>query len=240
MLFLILLLLILVSNFAFRLNKHQIGLIRSILTHPNVTPEIKKKVHTVLIHSHNSWIHKKVNTFAGNNKFSSEYKKELYEAAKLGFLKCLLKYNGSTPLYMYADKYLFYEFTISITKQMPLGYLNHYERYIKKVNVSTPTFIGDSNILDVYTREKKTKPVLLETDNNKFIDREKTIEKINYLVKELPEKEQSVFYATFSRHTMESINTAKGAYKQANVSHETYRQRMRKIRYYLKDKLDIT
>tara|TARA_B100000424_G_C22945440_1_gene503227 strand:- start:3769 stop:4368 length:600 start_codon:yes stop_codon:yes gene_type:complete len=198
---------------------------------------MKKKVHTLLIHSHYPWIHKKVNTFAGNNKFSSEFKNELYESAKIGFLKCLLRYNGSSPLYSYADKYLFYEFTISITKQMPLGYLNHYERYIKKVNVTTPTFIGDSNILDYYIKEKNTKPVLLETENKEFIDREKTIEKINCLVKQLPEKEQLVFYCTFSRDTMESINTATNAYKIANVSHETYRQRMRKIKNYLKSNL---
>lgn len=224
----------LTACYSIRLTDNQLRKIQYILKHPNVTPEHKNKIHNILIKSHNKWLHKKVHSFVGNNKFSSEYKKELYEAAKLGLLKCLKKYNGSTPLHMYADKYIFYEFTKSITNQMPLGYLNHYERYIKKVNITQPTFIGDSHVDKTHEEKKITGPILCMTTNGDVVNVLEARDNITNLISKLSYKEQELFYCKYHKGSLQVKNKAKDAHKLANISYETYRQRMKKIDNYLK------
>ena len=227
----------LAACYSIRLTDNQLKKIQFILKHPDLTPEVKKKVHNILIKSHNKWLHKKVHTFAGKNKFSSEFKKELYEAAKVGLLKSLKKYNGKTPLHVYADKYIFYEFTKSITNQMPLGYLNHYERYIKKVNITKPTFIGDSNIDKTHENKKITGPILCMTRYGDVVNVLEARDNITNLISKLPYEERELFYYKYHKGSLQVRNKAKDVYKLANISHETYRQKMKKIDNYLKTNL---
>ncbi len=218
--------------YAYKLNNYQLIKIQKILQHPELTPEIKKDVHDILINSYDKWLHKKVHTFAGKNKFSSEFKKELYESAKLGLLKCLKKYDGTSPLHVYADKYVFYEFTKSITNQMPLGYLNHYERYIKKVNITQPTFIGDSGIEEYYSSTKPSGPILCRTIYGDVVNVIEAKNNITRLISYLSEEEQHLFYCKYDKNTLQAKKN-KEAYLLSNFSYERYCYKMKKINKYL-------
>lgn len=213
---------------ALYLNKLQLKYIKNILNHPHSPPEIKKKAENILIHSHQKWLHKKVNQFAKNNKFSSEFKKELQESAKVGLLKAFRKYNASMPLYKYADKYLFYEFTISISEQMPMKYLNHYERYIKKVNTTYPTFMGHGSHEKAKKRNTQSPSLYFDNSDN-VINIDQKREHIHSIVSEMTEFEQGLFYNRYCKDTLQIKNKVEKVYKLSNISHQTYTKYMKII-----------
>lgn len=219
-----------------KLTYQQLTYIKNILCNPNTPPKIKKKTENILIASHQKWLHKKVHTFAKNNKFSSQFKTELAESAKIGLLKSLRKYNASMPLYKYADKYLFYEFTISITEQMPMKYLNHYERYIKKVNATYPTFMG-SDYFEPQTKQTISSPIFCFDNNSNLINLDFEIQKINTIISSLPEFQQQLFYTRYHKNTLKNKNKVIDVCSIFNISQQTYSNYMRIIMNTLNDSI---
>lgn len=226
-----------ISSYGGQLTKPQLIQIKNILTNPKTPPEIKNATQNVLIKHHQLWLHSKVHKFAKNNKFSSAFKHELAESAQIGLLKSFKYYNASMPLYKYADKYLFYEFTKSITRQMPMGYLNHYERYIKKVNVSYPTFIGDDNYLNYYKPEKYSGPIFLITNDDRVLEKDKIKSHLNNLISELSLFEKRLFYYRYDINTFDVKYNVEQVCELMCIHRETYRTTMKKIEKHLKKNL---
>lgn len=222
------------------LTRTQLKYVTKILNNPSTPPEIRYKTKGLLVHFHDKWLHKQVHDFAKKNRFSSEFKKELYESAKIGLFKSLRKYNASMPLYKYAEKYVFYEFTISITKQKPLGYLSHYYRYIKKVNISEPIFAGDENeFLYSQIPEKKEENKLLfyMDDHNNAYEFYQERKKIHKLIEKLSPQEKRMFYYRYDNETLDVIRSIAHVCELCGIHYETYRPKMRKIMNYLKENL---
>lgn len=233
------LLLFISLSYAKVLTKTQLKHITNILNNPNSPVEIREKTKAILVHYHDKWLHKQVHEFAKKNKFSSEFRKELYESAKIGLFKSLRKYNASMPLHRYAEKFIFYEFTISITKQKPLGYLSHYYRYIKKVNITEPIFVGNDNefLYNEISEKRKDKLLFsLDKDGNVYeINEERR--KIHSLIEKLSPKEKRMFYYRYDNETLDVIRTIGHVCELCGIHYETYRPKMRKIIKYLEQNL---
>ena len=222
------------------LSKTQLRYIADILNNPITPIEIKQKTKGILVHYHDKWLHKQVHDFAKKNRFSSEFKKELYESAKIGLFKSLRKYNASMPLYTYAEKYIFYEFTISITKQKPLGYLSHYYRYIKKVNISEPIFAGDENEFlynQIPEKKEENKLLFYMNDDNNVYEFYQERKKIHKLIEKLSPQEKRMFYYRYDNETLDVIRSIAHVCELCGIHYETFRPKMRKVMNYLKENL---
>ena len=234
------LLLFISLSYAKVLTKTQLKLITNILNNPTTPFEIKQKTNAILVHYHDKWLHKQVHDFAKKNRFSSEFKKELYESAKIGLFKSLRKYNASMPLYKYAEKYIFYEFTISITKQKPLGYLSHYYRYIKKVNISEPMFAGDENEFlynQIPEKKEENKLLFYMNDHNNVYEFYQERKKIHKLIEKLSPQEKRMFYYRYDNETLDVIRSIAQVCELCGIHYETFRPKMRKIMKYLEQNL---
>ena len=233
------LLLFISLSYAKVLTKTQLKLITKILNNPNSPVEIREKTNAILVHYHDKWLHKQVHDFAKKNKFSSEFRKELYESAKIGLFKSLRKYNASMPLHKYAEKFIFYEFTVSITKQKPLGYLSHYYRYIKKVNITEPIFVGNDNefLYNEISEKRKDKRLFSLDKHGNVYEINEERRKIHSLIEKLSPKEKRMFYYRYHNETLDVIRSIAHVCELCGIHYETYRPKMRKIMKYLEQNL---
>ena len=210
------------------LSKSQWSLIDKLLLNPNITKNMRNKIHYILCVYYDQWAFTKAYKFKQFHKFKCNHIStlELYNYASYGLFLSIKKYNvtNKNSFFLYTEKYIHYELLKGITDLHPITSISKterkksYKKEIIKVNSKTQ-FIGDNE----WIYDKINKYKIEENDPfNQIVYKDKYISLWNK-IDELKPFHKRIMHLKYNYY-FEKIRSNKEIGKLMGFSEEWIRQ----------------